>query len=75
MDEDINNNIDIDEDIEEIIEPNTYIGDDNEYMNDYDEEEKEYYSSLWYKRDNNIIDFTNNIVIKSKKKKIYLNFL
>lgn len=69
MDEDINNNIDIDEDIEEIIEPNKYIEDNNEYMNDYDEEERAYYSSLWNKKEYNIDNFTNNIVIKSKKKK------
>lgn len=66
MDKDINNNIDIDE---EIIEPNKYIEDNNEYMNDYDEEERAYYSSLWNKKEYNIDNFTNNIVIKSKKKK------
>lgn len=71
MDKDINNNIDIDEDedIEEIIEPNKYIEDNYEYMNDYDEEERAYYSSLWNKKEYNINNFTNNIVIKSKKKK------
>lgn len=74
MDKDINNNIDIDEDedenedVEEIIEPNTYIGDNNEYMNEYDEEEKEYYSAQWFKKEYNTDGLYNNIVVKSKKK-------
>ena len=68
MEPEINNSdIDEDEDIEEIIEPNTYIDDEYMYMEDYNEEEKEYYMNAWNKEYKNE-ELCPNVIIKTKKK-------